>query len=451
MIKIILADRDITRYVTLDSIEISDSIKVKSDTANIEMIVVGQDPHPRAGNVLEIWDNDELEFRGPVLRIEQRIRNPRVFEYSLEASDFTRFFDRRLVSETYVAGKRCREVIEDIVNKYTIGFTTDHVHYGPKLPEMAFDFVYPSQALDEIAEKVGYQWFIDFERDLWFLPIIALTSPLTGNVLDLDTDIENYGDFSLREDTSMIKNYIYLKDAKYKATLKTDTFGDVLAGILRFEYEPFIPASIVAWQEQGYLRAWRWDPAVRAEPTDADLCNILRDGIDGEKGDGRGGPKDVYVNLDLGTIRFPDNYPLQETERFRIQYYSATEQPQILFDLASQFEMQRRESYAGYLESGKYEYVMSEPALYTEKGEEAIAAMERVLMRYRWPLITGSFTSFLKGWRAGQYFHLKSTARGAFGEAIDELVFVQSVRKTVTAAGDKIQSTIEYSNIPWGE
>jgi len=91
MIKIILADRDITRYVTLDSIEISDSIKVKSDTANIEMIVVGQDPHPRAGNVLEIWDNDELEFRGPVLRIEQRIRNPRVFEYSLEASDFTRF------------------------------------------------------------------------------------------------------------------------------------------------------------------------------------------------------------------------------------------------------------------------------------------------------------------------------------------------------------------------
>jgi len=249
----------------------------------------------------------------------------------------------------------------------------------------------------------------------------------------------------------MIKNYIYLKDAKYKATLKTDTFGDVLAGILRFEYEPFIPASIVAWQEQGYLRAWRWDPAVRAEPTDADLCNILRDGIDGEKGDGRGGPKDVYVNLDLGTIRFPDNYPLQETERFRIQYYSATEQPQILFDLASQFEMQRRESYAGYLESGKYEYVMSEPALYTEKGEEAIAAMERVLMRYRWPLITGSFTSFLKGWRAGQYFHLKSTARGAFGEAIDELVFVQSVRKTVTAAGDKIQSTIEYSNIPWGE
>jgi len=434
MIRITLANKDITKYVTLDSIEVSDSIKVKADTANLEMVVIGQDPHPRAGNVLEIWDDNTLEFRGPVLRKEQRIRNPRTFEYSLEASDFTRFFDRRLVSETYITGKRCREVIADIVSKYTIGFTINHVYHGPKLPEMAFDFIYPSQALDEIAEKVGYQWFIDFDRDIWFMPLIAMASPLPGNVLNLDTDIANYGDLVIREDTSALKNYIYLKDAKYKATLKQDTFGEVVSGILRFEYEPFVPASISAWQEEGYLKAWRWDSTVRAEPIDADLVNILRDGIDGEKGDGRGTEKDVYVNLDRGTIRFPDKYPLRKEERFRIQYYSATEQPQILFDLASQAEMQRRESYSGYLESGKYEYVMSEPALYTEKGEEAIAAMERVLARYRWPIIAGSFTSYLKGWRAGQYFHLKSTARGAYGQPLDELMFVQSVRKSATAA-----------------
>jgi len=101
MIRITLANKDITKYVTLDSIEVSDSIKVKADTANLEMVVIGQDPHPRAGNVLEIWDDNTLEFRGPVLRKEQRIRNPRTFEYSLEASDFTRFFETLSFAKTH--------------------------------------------------------------------------------------------------------------------------------------------------------------------------------------------------------------------------------------------------------------------------------------------------------------------------------------------------------------
>lgn len=113
--------------------------------------------------------------------------------------------------------------------------------------------------------------------------------------------------------------------------------------------------------------------------------------------------------------------------------------------------METRENLGG---DGKYEYKRSEPTLWDPDGRGQLAASQLILSRAALPLISGSFYSYLSGWRAGMGFTLKSQTRMNNALRDGTTVYVKSVTKTIeiygdSMAGSRVRSVITFSNNKW--
>ena len=100
--KVLISEQDRTAWVLPETISTTDSLKIKSDSCSFEMVVQGWEiGKPQGGNTVQILDEAENEilFAGVIEEVTQKLLNPVTFQYSCEASDWTKFFDRRLVNE----------------------------------------------------------------------------------------------------------------------------------------------------------------------------------------------------------------------------------------------------------------------------------------------------------------------------------------------------------------
>ncbi len=99
-------------------------------------------------------------------------------------------------------------------------FTTTNVSNGPTISEIAFDYVQVSDAITKIAEICGYEWYVDYDKDVYFFFRTDYPAPF-----QLDDDQANYKDLIISTDISQIRNRVYVKSSAIK-----DTFGEVFIG-----------------------------------------------------------------------------------------------------------------------------------------------------------------------------------------------------------------------------
>ena len=312
-----------------------------------------------------------------------------------------------------------------------------------------FNFVEPSACLDELAEKTGAQWYIDFNRVLYFNTPQSLNipSPITGNRLNLDSDISSYGDMVLTESIGNIKNVIYVTDAKVKEEITSLQRFDGAGKKNQYYsmgFKMFLP-----------IKTSELSTYVSAKITDQTSLEVLIRNLTDLRMDNasQGGETNVtiYVNADTNSVRLPDRFLLGASERLIITAYKAVDQPAPFPDPVSIELMKGRENLGS---DGIYEYKRSEPALWDATGEGQNNASRLVLSRYSMPLITGEFYSYLSGWRAGMGFQLKSYLRmnGKFKDGVT--MYVKSVTKTIEIYGNsitasRIKSEITISNNKW--
>lgn len=483
MIKILVNDADRTPYVIIESISLNDSITVKSDNLSFELdIEEFSVTPPRCGNYIEfrnyftsypsseiaskIYDTDEVlyddieclyyirEFYGTIVTVEYKwVSPPKWIKYTVTACDNTRFFDRKLVNNVYEAGLYAGDIVVDIITNYTTGFTYNHVEKGYKVPEQTFDYSEPSACIQAIAEAIGYQWYIDQQNDVHFFWCEQKPSPLqiyTSNILNADTELVYAYNLTLTEDISQVKNRIIIKNANFKSDAQIyDDFTEANRKVFNSSYKLY-PFSIDTTQEERaqYVTVELHSLSGSSYVLDKIYGTILLDGIEGSAGDGTGDNDTVYVNFDNKTIRLPDNHALESNHMIRVYFYRTEDVPVLEISQESIEEMKDRE---GGSSSGIYEFSFDGSSIFTENGEELTAAVDRVLLRYKDPLISGTFQSRLRGWKAGQSFVLNSNYFGSSrSDPIYELVFVKEVTKTIQKH-DIIEYTVTFSSSPFGD
>lgn len=125
---------------------------------------------PARGDVMRvaIGDASQVLFGGTIVEVTQGYKGTGAnLFYSVQAMDFHRLFNRRLVWATYT-GYSADAVVRDVIANCSSGFTFVHVPTGLAVIDITFDGVTPGAALDQIAKLIGVTWEIDADRDVWF-------------------------------------------------------------------------------------------------------------------------------------------------------------------------------------------------------------------------------------------------------------------------------------------
>ena len=103
--------------------------------------------------------------------------------------------------------------------------TTNNVSGGPTISEITFDYVQVSEAITKIAEICGYEWYVDYDRDIHFFAKNTYPAPFR-----LDDNQADYKDLIINTDVSQLRNRVFVKSSGYKDPYFSDVFiGDGIA------------------------------------------------------------------------------------------------------------------------------------------------------------------------------------------------------------------------------
>ena len=219
-ISVKIAGVDRTEYIDARSFSITDELG-KINTAFFLFICNDISLAPTAGEAVLIEEGSTKLFSGRILTKEEGFLPPNLLKYQVECIDNTRDLDKKLVVESYL-DEKAGDIIKDIITKYTSGFTTTHVADGPTITKISFDYIQVSEAINKIAETCGYQWYVDYDKDIHFFLKTAYPASF-----QLDDDQAHYRDLIINTDISQLRNRVYVKSSKYETLDFTELFiGD---------------------------------------------------------------------------------------------------------------------------------------------------------------------------------------------------------------------------------
>ena len=136
------------------------------------------DYHYEQGEAVLIYDQDgELVFGGIIdVPEEQRVGEGLV--HSIRCIDYHYHADKLIAAASYVdtvAG----DVVLDLLTTYLVpeGITAGTIQDGPEIARAVVNYVTVSKALNAIAEKSGYTWYIDELKQLHFIDRTTNAAP----------------------------------------------------------------------------------------------------------------------------------------------------------------------------------------------------------------------------------------------------------------------------------
>lgn len=244
---------DRTEYVDARSLSIIDELTSRVSTASFIFICNDIALAPIAGEEVLIEENAVKLFSGRILTKEEDFLPPNLLKYQVECIDNTRELDKKLVIESYL-DEKAGNIIKDIITKYTSGFTTTNVVDGPTITRIAFDYIQVSEAITKLAETCGYEWYIDYDKDIHFFFKTDFPAPF-----QLDDNQEHYKELVINTDVSQLRNRVYVKSEKYETLDFTELFigdGSTITWTCKYQASPLPHPSL---KLNGVSKTVGWD------------------------------------------------------------------------------------------------------------------------------------------------------------------------------------------------
>jgi hypothetical protein len=137
---------------------------VRQNAANPNGVTV-----PVVGDIINLFDSSGLIWAGTVTETEATIEGL-MLTWQITATDWGYLFNGVLVKKNY-AQMDPRDIVLDIVANFAAGkgFTTNHVQKANFLiPSIKFNYQQPSKAIQSLATLIGWDWYIDPNKDIHF-------------------------------------------------------------------------------------------------------------------------------------------------------------------------------------------------------------------------------------------------------------------------------------------
>lgn len=387
---------------------------------------------PKTGELLTI--SGDLEFKGPLVTVADRWLNPDTYEVTVEAVDFTPLLDAHLVTKDFeiqTLSERVQEALSLFCPGFTLGVVDsdiddegDPYEDPPELEAQGVDHKEASAFFDELAELTDQTFELKFDKTVNFLQL-GEPAPLAGIVVE---DEDYVSDCVVTEDWSDLHNVLVIKDFtlrsaySYEERFPADgaqsffslsmppwAITDTQVSISKDGGGSFVDREsrqdlLGVQSEYEMYRPEDEEPEVETEEhrtqrrVDLELeRQAIIDGAEGE----------AYVCVWNVGVRFPlDDLP-EEGDIVRV-IYAYERQQQVLEsrNLTSIAVIGARED-----SDGIHERCISLPELRATTLQSAKNYTEMLLARAAWPILTGSFQTYVTGWEPGQKFELSSATR----------------------------------------
>jgi hypothetical protein len=166
---VLIGGADRSSAVAAGSLRIVQALNDEPDTCYFTMKPGFPAPAELQEVVVGLGTSANREFGGQVLRKTHRRRRGNESPWiDVSCVDYTHLFDRRLVRK-YYANQSATDIVKDVIDTYTSGFTYRHVAEG--LPIVGFlpaAMDTPSRTLRRIANRIGGGFYIDATKDVHF-------------------------------------------------------------------------------------------------------------------------------------------------------------------------------------------------------------------------------------------------------------------------------------------
>ena len=374
-----IAGVDRTSLLQKGTLRITNQIGSKADRASFFIENSAGTAEPLSGQEVIIEEDAVRVFGGIVAKPERRRLAPLIDGFMVVAQDFSKLLEKRLVLAAFV-DQKAGDIIKNIVTTFVkdASITTTAVQDGPTIAFIAFNFKDARKSIDEIARLVGFDWYVDENKDIHFFTKTTNPSPFPI------TDLENrYRKFKIKSDSSQLKNRVIVRGGTFESSQFEEIYkGDTERGTFPISYRPTATPVVVAG-------------AGGSPPTKTV-------GIKNQD-DGQG--FDFLYDENNQVIENDSEPILLGSEVIKIQYTFKIPVLVQVEDAASISEVAAIEG-----SDGVYEAIIVDESINNLDAARDRAKAE--IARFSRPLFTGSFETFISGWRAGQLITINLASRG---------------------------------------
>jgi len=229
-------DIDRTSYVVWKSLKIENILSKQVDTCNFTIENYETKIYkPNVEDDVKIYRDSDLIFGGNIKRITEKVRTDKILVYEIECADYTRLMDKKRIAALYT-NQTVNYIINDLKNRYFPDFTINNVNCPIQISYISFNYEIPSQCLDRLAELTGYDWYVDYNKDIHFFDRGNNPAPFN---LDDNNGKYIFDSLTLNRDTSQLRNSIYIRGGEFLGNLYTENLvgdGTSLTYTLAYKY-----------------------------------------------------------------------------------------------------------------------------------------------------------------------------------------------------------------------
>lgn len=172
--------------VRADTLTIDDTIGERSTCS----FVVMSTDHYYQGQSVEVYDDAELIYAGYIEKpTEKKQPGTDLLFHSVNCKDMHYLADKRIIAKAYentLAGDIVTDIIADKLASE--GVTPGTIQTGPTVIEAVFNYTTVTKAIESLAEKANFIWYIDYDKKLYFMARETLTAPWTATTSDMKAD-----------------------------------------------------------------------------------------------------------------------------------------------------------------------------------------------------------------------------------------------------------------------
>jgi hypothetical protein len=393
---------DKTAYIEKGSISIEDVLTREVNTCSFLFTDNEGTNKPQTGQDVMIFYRETavadpvLIFAGRLSEIPQAQYAYGKYQYELTAVDYTQCLSKKNVVEVYES-TAAGDIIRDIVETYAPELGCLYVQDGLTVDYISFNYKFPIECITELADLIGYDWYVDYDKNIHFFAPGTDTAPYS---LTEDSTSGLFSGLEITVNKEELKNKVTIRGGyELSALYEQVREAEGTQTSFNLDYEPYAPMSVYVDVGAGYV------------------AHTL--GIDNIDTTGY----DFVVNVSEKVIKNLDHATLTAGHKLKITY--KYKKP-IMVEVDDQDSIKLMKKYEGG--DGIYEAsLIVDETIQTRAQAKARGNSE--LEQYSNPLVEGSFITNQYGYHSGQLLTVNLPSRD-----INEQYLIQNV--TATSLGN---------------
>ena len=398
------------QYVT-GSLHIKKQLYSKGDVLNIRLVQKSGQTQPQEGQEIILKDGSRYLFGGFVTKIDaQEVGVGQQFQMNVEGTDYTYILSNKVAVRTYT-NQTLHYIVNDLISSFIdSGYSitiTGVENPGPVIDSVFFNYISVRKCLEKITSLTGYNWWIDYQRNIYFVAPTAISAPESFK----DSAPGNHSSMSIVFDTTQVRNSIVAKGGQSPASSNaTNAYkGDGNARQWFLQGEPTATPTVTV---NGVSKT------VGVDPTDDETGFNYMYNSDQKYVRASSGTTTLTTS-DVISISYPYNYPILI----------------IMEDAVSIAFMKALEG-----GDGKHQYTVTDNTVKSKDEARAKAATQ--LQLYSQPLVTGTVKTRTGQLLAGSYFYpgqYVTINSPSWGINSDTSYLIQEVDVTTQEDGTNIE------------